>query len=253
MSALIELKNVTNRFGEQVVHDAVNLTLLENETLGLVGGSGSGKSVLLRTILGLNKPEEGQVLVEGTDLYQLSAEQMLPIQRQWGVLFQNGALFSGLSVLDNVAFALREHTGLSEKTLNDLAVLKLQMVGLQPETVDKFPSALSGGMATRAGVARAMALDPKILFLDEPTGALDPTAAGSLDELMRSLRDVLKLSILVITHDPNTLVRVCDRIAMIVNKKVESGTLDELLKSPKPEIREYFSGERVKAALSERR
>jgi len=252
MGALIELKNVTNRFGDQVVHDGVNLTLMENETLGLVGGSGSGKSVLLRTMLGLNKPAKGQVLVEGTDLYLLSPEEMLPIQKQWGVLFQNGALFSGLTVLDNVAFALREHTALSEKAIEDLAFLKLQMVGLEPETADKYPAALSGGMATRAGVARAMALDPKILFLDEPTGALDPVAAGSLDGLMRSLHDILKLSILVITHDPNTLVNVCNRIAMIVDGRVESGTLDELLKSPEPKVQEYFSGKRVKAVLAER-
>jgi phospholipid/cholesterol/gamma-HCH transport system ATP-binding protein len=168
------------------------------------------------------------------------------------VLFQNGALFSGLTVLDNVAFPLREHTDMSEKAIDSLAVLKLQMVGLKPEAAEKYPSALSGGMITRAGVARAMALDPDILFLDEPTGALDPTAAASLDELMRTLHDILKLSILIITHDPNTLVKVCDRIAMIVDKKVVSGTLDEMLESKNPKVREYFSGERVQAALAER-
>ncbi len=252
MKTLIELKSVTNRFGSQIVHDGISLELYEDETLGLVGGSGSGKSVLLRTMLGLNKPLQGEVLAAGTNLYDLSPEQRLDIQKKWGVLFQNGALFSGLSVLDNVALPLREHSGLSPKAIDELALLKLRMAGLEAEAADKYPSALSGGMVTRAGVARAMALDPEILFLDEPTGALDPVAAASLDELMQSLHEILKLSILIITHDPNTLVTVCDRIAMIVDKKVESGTLDDMLKSTNPQVREYFSGPRVKAVLAER-
>jgi phospholipid/cholesterol/gamma-HCH transport system ATP-binding protein len=250
--ALVELKDVTNRFGPQIVHDGVDLALNENETLGLVGGSGSGKSVLLRTMLGLNKPQEGQVLIDGRDFYALSAEERVEVQKKWGVLFQNGALFSGLSVLDNVALPLREHTRLSPKSIEALASLKLQMVGLGEDAVEKFPAALSGGMVTRAGVARALALDPELLFLDEPTGALDPQSAASIDELMQSLRKNLGLSILVITHDPNTIVNICDRIAMIVDKKVESGTLDELLHSSNPKIQNYFSGPRMKAALSER-
>ncbi len=252
MSGLIELQSVTNRFGSQVVHDDVSLMLEENQTLGLVGGSGSGKSVLLRTILGLNKPSQGKVLVAGTDLYALSPEERLGLQEKWGVLFQNGALFSGLSVMDNIAMPMREHTDLSPKAIDNLAFLKLQMVGLGADAADKFPSALSGGMVTRAGVARAMALDPEILFLDEPTGALDAVSASSLDQLMQSLHDILGLSILIITHDPNTLVNVCDRIAMIVDKKVVSGTLDEMLKSTNPKIQEYFGDARFKAALSER-
>lgn len=252
MRPLVELKDVTNRFGGQVIHNRINFTLNENEALGVVGGSGSGKTVLLRTILGLNKPKEGQVLFDGTDLYALSPEQRLGLQQRFGVMFQNGALFSGLTVLDNVALPLREHTDLSEKVIDDLAFLKLQMVRLQPEAVSKYPSALSGGMTTRAAVARAMALDPEILFLDEPTGALDPTAASSLDELMRDLHRVLRLTLFVITHDPNTLVAVCDRIAMIVDGKVESGTLDELMKSTHPKIQEYFKGPRMQAALAKR-
>jgi phospholipid/cholesterol/gamma-HCH transport system ATP-binding protein len=250
--ALIELKDVTNRFGPQVVHDGVNLTLNKDEALGLVGGSGSGKSVLLRTMLGLNRPYEGQVLIDGSDLYALTGEERAGVQRKWGVLFQNGALFSGLTVLDNVALPLREHTRLAPKSIDDLASLKLQMVGLEGDALDKYPAALSGGMVTRAGVARALALDPELLFLDEPTGALDPLSAGSIDELMQSLRRHLGLSIIVITHDPNTIVNVCDRVAMIVDKKVESGTLDELLNSSHPKIQEYFSGPRIKAALSGR-
>src|SRR5262249_11002551 len=159
-----------------------------------------------------------------------------------GVLFQNGALFSGLSVLDNVAFPLREHTGLSPEAIETIAFLKLKMVGLGEDTASKRPAALSGGMVTRAAVARAMALDPDILFLDEPTGALDPVAASSLDELMQSLHDILRLTIVIVTHDPNTIVAVCDRIAMIVDKKVESGTLDDMLKSKNPKVKEYFGG-----------
>ena len=252
MGALIELKDVTNRFGSQVVHDGVHLTLNEDETLGVVGGSGSGKSVLLRTMLGLNKPQDGQVLIEGKDIYSLSEEERVELQKKWGVLFQNGALFSGLSVLDNVALPLREHTHLSRGSIEDLASLKLQMVGLDRDAVEKFPAALSGGMVTRAGMARALALDPDLLFLDEPTGALDPQSASSIDELMLSLRQNLRLSILIITHDPNTIVNICDRIAMIVDKKVETGTLDELLHSNNPKIQDYFSGPRMKAALSER-
>jgi len=252
MRPLVELKDVTNRFGAQVVHDGINFTLNENEVLGLVGGSGSGKTVLLRTILGLNRPKEGQVLFDGADLYALSPEERLGLQKRFGVLFQNGALFSGLTVLDNIALPLREHTKLSAKAIEDLSFLKLQMVRLQADAVNKFPSALSGGMTTRAGVARAMALDPEILFLDEPTGALDPVSASSLDELMRDLHRILRLTLLIITHDPNTLVTVCDRIAMIVDKRVECGTLDELLGSTHPKIQEYFKGARMRAALAER-
>jgi len=252
MRPLVQLKDVTNRFGRQVVHDRINFTLNENEALGVVGGSGSGKTVLLRTILGLNKPREGQVLIDGADIYALPPEQRLDVQKRFGVLFQNGALFSGLTVLDNVALPLREHTELSNKVIEDLAFLKLQMVRLPPDAVSKYPSTLSGGMTTRAGMARAMALDPELLFLDEPTGALDPVAASSLDELMQDLHKVLRLTIFIITHDPNTIVSVCDRIAMIVDGRVESGTLDELMQSTHPKIQEYFKGPRMQAALAKR-
>jgi phospholipid/cholesterol/gamma-HCH transport system ATP-binding protein len=169
------------------------------------------------------------------------------------VSFQNGALYSGLSVIDNVALPLREHTDLSPGIIQNLAFLKLGMVGLDKEAAAKKPSALSGGMITRAAMARAMALDPGILFLDEPTGALDPVAASSLDELMTSMQAILELSILIVTHDPMTLVTVCDRIAMIADKKVEVGTLDELLKSSNPGISDYFHGPRMQAALSKRK
>lgn len=249
MPALVEIENIVNRFGSQTVHDGVTLALNQNEILGLVGGSGSGKSVLLRTILGLKPPQGGHVKVSGQDIYSASPDEMFILQRQWGVLFQSGALFSGLNVLDNIALPLREHTGLDQKTIEDIARLKLQMVGLGPEVADKKPSELSGGMSKRAGIARALALDPKILFLDEPTAGLDPIAAAAFDDLILSLRDALGLSVLIITHDLDTLTTVCDRIAVLVNKKVETGTLDDMLNSSDPWIQEYFGGKRMRAAL----
>lgn len=252
MAALVEVRNVTNQFGDQVVHKNLSLKLEKNEILGIAGGSGSGKSVLLRTMLGLNPPKKGEVLINGTNIYSLTREQRLGVQKSFGVLFQNGALFSGLTVLDNVALPLREHTKLSPAAIDMLAFLKLRMVGLDGEAADKFPSALSGGMETRAAIARAMALDPGMLFLDEPTGALDPVAASSLDELLIALRDVLQLSIVVITHDLATLATVCDRIALIADKKVEVGTFDELVKSENKAVHQYFETPRVKMVLANR-
>lgn len=253
MTALIEARNITNKFGKQVIHEHLDLDVEGNEILAVIGGSGSGKSVLLKTLLGLRKPQGGKVLVNGKSLYALSEEDRLSVQKDWGVLFQNGALFSGLTVLDNIALPLREHTGLSRAAVDDLAFLKLQMVGLAPEVAAKFPSALSGGMATRAAMARAMALDPEVLFLDEPTGALDPISASALDELMLSLKDALGLSILIITHDLATIVGVCDRIAIIADKKVETGTVDELARSSNETVQAFFDNPRVKDALSKRR
>lgn len=249
MSAVVEVRNVVNRFGAQVVHDGVDLTLGKREILGLVGGSGSGKSVLLRTILGLHKPQAGEVLIGGNNIRGLPAGQMLEIQKKWGVLFQSGALYSGLSVLDNIALPLREYSDLSPKAIEELALFKLEMVGLRPETAYKFPSELSGGMSRRAGLARALVLDPSILFLDEPTAGLDPIAAAGFDDLIMSLRDALGLGVLVITHDLDTLVTVCDRIAMLVDKKVRSGTLQDMLASDHPWIKEYFGGARMRAVI----
>jgi phospholipid/cholesterol/gamma-HCH transport system ATP-binding protein len=234
MTALIEAKNITNKFGRQAIHDHLNLSLEENEILGVIGGSGSGKSVLLRTMLGLHRPQGGKVLVDGKSLYALPEEERL-------------------SVSDNIALPLREHTDLSPEAVCNLAFLKLQMVGLAPETGDKYPAALSGGMITRAAMARAMALDPGMLFLDEPTGALDPVSASALDDLMIALRDTLRLSILVITHDLATIVGVCDRIAIIADRKVETGSVDELAESSNPKVREFFDSPRVKEALTKRR
>ena len=250
MTALIEVRNLVNRFGKQIVHDGLDMDLQHKEILGLVGGSGSGKSVLLRSILGLNTPQSGEVLIDGVDLHSLPPKERLDIEKKWGVVFQNGALFSGLTVLDNVALPMREHTDLSSKAIEELARFKLEMVGLEAGTADKMPSSLSGGMVRRVALARALALDPKILFLDEPTAGLDPIAAAAFDDLIASLRDVLELSVLVITHDLDTLVTLCDRIAMIVDKKIETGTLDDMLESNHPWVHEYFHGPRMRAVLA---
>jgi phospholipid/cholesterol/gamma-HCH transport system ATP-binding protein len=244
MAAVIEVKDVVNQFGQQVVHDGVNLTLEEGEVLGLVGGSGSGKSVLLRTILGLNKPKEGQVLVFGKDIYTLPEAEKKELQERWGVLFQEGALFSAFTVIDNVGIPLREHTDKPEKEIGEIATAKLETFGLKKESITKFPSELSGGMVRRAGLARAMALDPKILFLDEPTGALDNVAATALDEIILSLQEK-GLSILIITHDLDTISSVCTRVAMIVDKKVHTGTLEDMMNSDNPEIHKFFNGPRM--------
>lgn len=246
MASVIEVKGVVNRFGDQVVHDGLDLILEKGEILGLVGGSGSGKSVLLRTILGLHTPDKGAVLVEGRDVITMSEHEKRQMAGKWGVLFQDGALFSGLSVLDNVGLPLREHTPLPEKDIENLAAFKLGLAGLDNEAAVKFPAALSGGMVRRAALARALALDPEILFLDEPTGGLDPVAAAAFDELVLMLHRALSLSILIITHDLDTLVTVCDRIAMLVDKKAVSGTLEEMMQSENPEIHAFFCGPRMR-------
>jgi phospholipid/cholesterol/gamma-HCH transport system ATP-binding protein len=245
VEAVIELKGVVNGFGGQLVHDGVSLTMKKGEILGLVGGSGSGKSVLLRTILGLRKPRRGKVEVLGEDIYNLSEEGRKKLQEKWGVLFQDGALFSAFNVLDNIGVPLREHTDLKEKEIEKTCREKLEKAGLEKSAGEKMPSELSGGMVRRAALARAIALEPEILFLDEPTGGLDPVSAAALDELIASMRDDLKLSVLLITHDLDTIATVCDRIAMIVDKKIETGTLDDMINSDNPEISEFFNGPRM--------
>jgi phospholipid/cholesterol/gamma-HCH transport system ATP-binding protein len=253
MGAVIEVKGVVNRFGEQVVHDGLDLTLEKGEILGLVGGSGSGKSVLLRTMLGLNKPAEGKVTVCGKEISSLDEAARKDMAKKWGVMFQDGALFSGLTVLDNIGLPLREHTGLPEEDIESLASFKLGMVGLEESAGLKMPSALSGGMVRRASLARALALDPQILFLDEPTSGLDPVSAAASDDLIRQLHDILDLSVLIITHDLDTLVTICHRIAMLVDKKVVTGSFEEMMKSDKEEIHEFFCGPRARAVMNEPR
>jgi len=248
MHAMIEVQEIVNRFGQQAVHDGVNLALKEKEILALVGGSGSGKSVLLRTMIGLHRPTKGKVLVDGKDIYKMKEDALKEVQKRWGVLFQDGALFSGLTVLDNVCLPLREHTKLPAAEIENLGLLKIAMVGLPENAAGKKPSELSGGMTRRAALARALILDPPILFLDEPTDGLDPVAASEFDELILKLRDMLQLSVLIVTHDLNTLVAVSDRIVMLVDKKIKTGSLQQMLDAKDPKVHEFFGGPRMKSA-----
>lgn len=247
MDDIIRVSNLVNKFGNHTVHDGLNISLSKGEILGVVGGSGSGKSVLLRSILGLHRPTSGDISIVGQKIQDMSEEERIELQKKWGVVFQSGALFSGLSTLDNIAFPLREHTAISEENIRDLAMFKLCMVGLKPDDALKNPSELSGGMARRVALARALALDPEILFLDEPTTGLDPISAAAFDEMILSLREALNLSVFIITHDLDTLVRVCDRIAIIVDKKITTGSLDDMMQSTHPWIQSYFHGPRMRA------
>ncbi len=239
---VIEVRGLVTRFGKSVIHDHLDFTLKRGNIMGLVGGSGSGKSVLLRTILGLIQPAGGDVFINGQKQGAGGA-----LYRNWGVLFQNGALFSGLNVLDNIALPIRENFDLPARDIEELARAKLRMVGLKPDAADKMPSELSGGMVKRAALARALALDPDIVFLDEPTAGLDPIAAAAFDDLIRTLRDILGLSVLIITHDLDTLTSLCDRISMLVDKKIIEGTLDDMMHIDHPWVKEYFTGPRMRA------
>lgn len=238
-------KNIVNRFGKQVVHDGVDIDINRGEIIGIVGGSGSGKSVLLRSLTGLRHPTSGSVEIEGK-----AVEKFLPHETasMFGVLFQEGALFSSLTVAENIILPLKEHTNLLDGERKTLAQLKLALVGLPPETGEKFPSELSGGMTKRASLARALAMDPPILFLDEPTAGLDPVSASAFDDLIMQLNKSLGVTVVMITHDLDTLFTTCDRIAVLVDKKMIIDTLPNLLKSEHPWISEYFHGPRARAA-----
>lgn len=239
---------MVNRFGTQVVHDGVDLEVLEGEVLGIVGGSGSGKSVLLRTMLGLNKPAAGQVMIEGKDITQMPERDLLAVKQRYGVTFQHGALFSSLSVAENVQLPIREYFKVSEQALNELTELRLRMVGLPVDAGAKLPAQLSGGMIKRAALARALALDPSLLFLDEPTAGLDPISAAEFDELVLYLQRGLRLTVVMITHDLDTLMTTCDRVAVLVDRKIVVDTLDGIMNNPHPWIQEYFHGPRARAA-----
>ncbi len=236
METVISVRNLVNRFGDYTVHDGLSLDVGRDEIMGVVGGSGTGKSVLLRSILGLQKPVSGSITVLGQTIeYQKPGPS-----RCWGVLFQNGALLSGLTVQENVELPIALHSDMPVETRHELASLKLLMSGLSLSVADKYPSELSGGMRKRVSLARAMALEPKILFLDEPTAGLDPIAATEFDELITYLHDNLDLTVMMITHDVDSLFGICDRIAVLVDGGVVVGTIDEILELDHPWIKSYF-------------
>ncbi|WP_296936626.1 ABC transporter ATP-binding protein [uncultured Marinobacter sp.] len=246
---VIAVRDLCNRFGEHVVHDGLDLDLLRGEILGVVGGSGTGKTVLLRSIVGLNTPASGHIRVFGEDLIQLSARERSRIEQRFGVLFQGGALFTSLNLQENIAVPLIEHAGLKRPEAEQLARMKLALTGLPPEAAVRYPSELSGGMVKRASLARALALDPEILFLDEPTAGLDPIGAAAFDRLIVTLRDALGLTVFLVTHDLDTLYSTCDRVAVLSQRKVlVADTLETVAATEDEWIQDYFNGPRGRAA-----
>ncbi|MGV8929022.1 MAG: ABC transporter ATP-binding protein [Brevundimonas sp.] len=246
---LIEVRGLLSQFGDRIIHEDLDLTLERGEVLGVVGGSGTGKTVLLNSIIGLKEPEGGTISILGHDRGTMTEVEEADVERRTGVLFQQGALFSSLSVIDNVASPLVEHTGLSADVIRELAEMKIAMVGLKPEAHHLKPAELSGGMRKRVGLARALALDPELLFLDEPTAGLDPIGAAAFDTLIRQLSDDLGLSVFMITHDLDSLYAITDKVAVLADKGiVAKATVQELERSDHPWIREYFLGPRGRAA-----
>lgn len=246
---IISVRNLTNRFGPTVVHQGLDMDVRRGEVLGVVGASGSGKSLLLRSIVGLQKPATGQVTVLGTDLMTASAAQRRAVEARWGVMFQDGALFSSLTVRENVEAPMREKLSIDAATRTALADLRIAMVGLPARAGDLFPAELSGGMRKRAGLARALSLDPDIVFLDEPTAGLDPIGASEFDALVRSMQKALGLTVFLVTHDLDTLHATCDRIAVLADKKVlVTGTMAEMMQVDHPWVHAYFHGPRAHAA-----
>ena len=247
---VIRIRGLVTGFGRTIIHDHIDLDVYRGEVIGIVGGSGAGKSVLMRAIIGLNKPREGSIRVFGRRTGEVEGDAMKALEMRWGVLFQEGALFSSQTVAENIQVPLREYTQMDQELMNEIASVKLTMVGLPENTAAKYPSELSGGMKKRAGLARALALDPELLFLDEPTAGLDPISASKFDELIASLQKSLKLTVFMVTHDLDTLRATADRVAVLVDKKLKIGTIAELRRDPHPWIQEYFSGVRGRAALT---
>ncbi len=248
---VIRVRDLVVGFGDHIVLDHLSIDVRRGEILGFVGGSGGGKSVLLRTIIGLLPKRQGSIEVFGTNLDRASDEERRAIERRWGVLFQQGALFSSLTALQNVQFPMREYLNLSERLLNEVATAKLRMVGLTPNDGNKYPSELSGGMTKRVALARALALDPEIVFLDEPTSGLDPIAAGDFDALIRTLQQTLGLTVFMVTHDLESLHTVCDRIAALADGKVVAeGSLASMLASEHGWVKAYFRGKRASRLAS---
>jgi phospholipid/cholesterol/gamma-HCH transport system ATP-binding protein len=249
-AAVVRARGLRTRFGTQVVHDGVDLEVQGGEVFGIVGGSGSGKSVLLRCILGLLRPERGEIEVLGQDIGRLGERERSDLQARQGVLFQDGALFSSLTVAENIQTPLRERLRLPDDLMQQLTKLKLDLVGLPHDACHKYPAELSGGMRKRAGLARALALDPEILFLDEPTAGLDPIGAAAFDRLIGGLQRSLGLSVVMVTHDLDSLAAICDRMAALVDKRAVVGTLEELRNLDHPWLRAYFGGPRGRGALA---
>jgi phospholipid/cholesterol/gamma-HCH transport system ATP-binding protein len=250
-SFAVRVRGLTNSFGDQVVHKDLDLDVRTGEIIGVVGGSGTGKSVLMRAILGLRPPQAGSIEVLGVDALSTDEEKRLKIERNSGVLYQNGALFSSLTVAENVMVPLKEHHDLPADLVEDLAILKIRLSGLPDNAADKYPSQLSGGMVKRAALARALALDPALLFLDEPTAGLDPISAAAFDQLILSLQRALGLTVFLITHDLDTLYTICNRVAVLADGKVlVNAPLAEVEKFDHPWVQEYFHGPRGRAAQS---
>jgi len=245
---VIAVRDLVVGFGDHIVLDHIDLDVYRGEILGFVGGSGAGKSVLMRTIIGLLPRREGKIEIFGVDLTTASDAERHALERRWGVLFQGGALFSSLTVRENLQFPIREYLELSQHLLDELAVAKLDMVGLDASVLEKFPAELSGGMTKRVALARALALDPEIVFLDEPTSGLDPIGAGEFDELIATLQRTLGLTVFMVTHDLDSLHTVCDRIAVLADHKViAAGDMDTMLASKHPWLHAYFHGKRSRA------
>jgi phospholipid/cholesterol/gamma-HCH transport system ATP-binding protein len=249
---VIRVRGLVNRFGTQLVHDGLDLEVRRGEIFGVVGGSGSGKTVLLRSILGLHRPDAGTIEMYGTNVKTLAEADRAEFFQSYGVLFQNGALISSLDVAENIQLPIREYRALNEGTLDALAGLNLRMVGLPLDAAGKTPSQLSGGMVKRAALARALALEPTLLFLDEPTAGLDPISAAAIDELLLYLHSQLQLTVVMITHDLNTLFHTCSRVGVIIDHRMITDSLDGMMKNPNPWIQEYFQGPRARAAQGER-
>ena len=251
---VIEISKVTTRFGEHVVHDGLDLEVRRAEIFALIGGSGSGKSTLLREMILLQRPDAGAIRVLGVDLQDIDDARALALRQRWGVMFQHGGLFGSLTVKENVGLPLREHTGLGDGLIDEIADWKLAMTGLAPEVGAQYPTELSGGMLKRASLARSLSLDPELLFLDEPTAGLDPESAGEVDQLVRKLRDLFGLTIVMITHDLDLLWQVADRVAVLADGKVAGvGSMLELSGMDNPAIRKFFDGPRGRAAQEQQK
>ncbi len=244
---VLSVRDVTVAFDDNVVLDRLSLDVKRGEILGFVGASGAGKSVLLRTVLGLTKKRSGTILLFGVDLDKANETERLRLDTRIGVLFQHGALFSALTVMENIQVPMREYLDLPQALMNELALLKIELVGLPPDAAQKYPSELSGGMIKRAALARALALDPEIVFLDEPTSGLDPIGAAEFDELVVKMRDTMGLTVYMVTHDLDSLFSTCDRVAVLGNKKVLiEGTVEDMLASEEPWVKSYFRGKRAR-------